>query len=112
MSEWFVVANSFAAPFFSDTSEDYVEGETARDALKLFMEGYKHPFGLFAAVVYESADDYHKGRAPAARWTSNKAVAVEKIVKERGAVLFDESGPDGFIADGVRYDIPKGGKFT
>jgi hypothetical protein len=26
--EYFVVANSFAAPFFSDTSTKFVEGET------------------------------------------------------------------------------------
>lgn len=60
MTEFFIQANSFAAPFFSDTSNGYQEGVSAEDALERFTEQYTHPYGLFAADVYGNADDFHK----------------------------------------------------
>jgi len=73
MSEYFIVANSFAAPFFSDTSTSYQKGKNAKEALLLFAEKYKHPCGLYAAVVYKNSDAYHKGQKPLAKWLSNEA---------------------------------------
>ena len=60
MAEYFVVANSFAAPLISDQSTEYVQGESPADALERFAAEYKHPAGLYAAALYESADAYHK----------------------------------------------------
>lgn len=73
MNEYFIVANSFAAPFFSDNSTSYQEGESAEQALELFAERYRHPASLYAAVVYENADAYHKGKKPLAKWICNEA---------------------------------------
>lgn len=75
MTEYFIVANSFAAPFVSDTSNTYVTADTPEDALYDFAEDYGHPFGLYSANAYASADDFHKGKEPLARWRSNKAQA-------------------------------------
>lgn len=73
MSEFFIVANSFAAPFFSDTSTHYQQADTAEKALELFAKQYKHPYGLYAACVYENADAYHKNQKPLAKWLSNES---------------------------------------
>jgi hypothetical protein len=60
MREYFIRANSFAAPFFSDTSEEFVKAPSAQKALDYFVANYKHPCGLYAARAYASADLYHK----------------------------------------------------
>jgi hypothetical protein len=64
--EYFVVANSKAAPFVSDTSNKFQKGRSPHEALGLFIEAYSHPSGLFSAAVYESSDDFHKGKKPLA----------------------------------------------
>lgn len=69
--EFFITARSFAAPFFSDESTGYVKAESAEAALTKFAAGYSHPFGLYAAEAWESADHYQKSKVPLARWLSN-----------------------------------------
>ncbi len=66
--EWFVMTNSKAAPFFSDTDMRYVKAETANEALGTAMAEYKHPCGLYAIGVFDSADAYHHGAKPVATW--------------------------------------------
>ena len=73
MTEYFIVANSFAAPFVSDTSESFQKAESPKEALELFAKRYKHPCGLYAANCYKSANDYHKNKKPLAKWLSNEA---------------------------------------
>lgn len=73
MTEYFIIANSFAAPFFSDTSNGYVLADTPQNALLKFIKKYKHPAGLFAAIVFNNADDYHKNKPHLVRWMSNAA---------------------------------------
>ena len=68
MKEFFIVSNSCAAPFFSDTGMSFVFGDTPEQALGLFVKNYKHPFGLYAAAIYNNSDAYHKGLAPIVRW--------------------------------------------
>lgn len=38
MSEWFITANSFAAPFISDTSTHFIEASSAKEALEKFSK--------------------------------------------------------------------------
>ncbi len=73
MQEYFIIANSFAAPFCSDESRTYVTGQTPLIALQEFATRYSHPYGLYAAAAYKSADAYHKGEKPLAKWLSNKS---------------------------------------
>lgn len=68
--EFFYRANSKAAPFFSDTSEGYVEAKNAIEAAHKVRKDYSHPCGLFALNIYENADAYHKGNEPVAIWRS------------------------------------------
>lgn len=76
MPEYFVFANSFAAPFFSDPSTGYTTGDTPQDGLRSFVASYNHPCGLYAAMLYVSADAYHKGHDPLGRWLSNDAALM------------------------------------
>ncbi len=73
MNEYFIVANSFAAPFFSDETEKFVFGETPKDALLKFVQEYKHPSGLFSAWLYKDANAERKNEQPLAKWHSNAA---------------------------------------
>lgn len=82
VNEYFIIANSFAAPFFSDTSEKYVVAEDHLNALNDFVKNYSHPQGLFAAAIYPNADAYHKDEKPLARWLSNKAQDNDGPAKE------------------------------
>ena len=72
MTEYFIVANTYAAPFFSDTSHSFERGDTPRDALDAFVAS--HLATLYAAVVYESADAFHKEEKALAQWLSEKAI--------------------------------------
>ena len=72
MGEYFVRANSFAAPFVSDTSTGYSEGDTPSAAMLALVEGYSHPCHLYAADLYASADDFHKGCPALVSWRSNR----------------------------------------
>lgn len=79
MTEFFIVANSNAAPIVSDTSETYVEAETADGALVEFVAQYEHSFGLYSCNVYENADAYRKREEPLAKWRSKRAMAQEAL---------------------------------
>lgn len=67
------MANSFAAPFVSDRSTGYIEAADPARALDELRESYDHPCGLYVALIYASADDWHKDAGPLARWLSPKA---------------------------------------
>jgi hypothetical protein len=108
VKEFFVVANSFAAPFCSDQSTHYATGATPPEALDRFArKEYKHPAGLYAAEIYDSADGYHKGRNPLARWLSNHAWEIEL----RKPTMICSNGPGKLELDGVTVEIkdPKHG---
>ncbi len=78
MPEYFIVANSGAAPFVSDTSHHYAKGRSPGEAFGRFKRKYKHPCGLYAAVVYPNADAYHKEEKPLLNWLSEKAKKQEE----------------------------------
>lgn len=89
MPEFFVVANSCAAPMVSDESFHYVEAPSSASALERLVTDYKHPFGLYAAAAYYSSDDFHKSHKPAARWLSNKALqAQSERAGSKGMITF------------------------
>jgi len=68
MNEYFIVANSFAAPFVSDTSRRWQRGENPSEALLIFVKEYMHPCGLFSAHLYKDANAESKGEQPLAKW--------------------------------------------
>lgn len=112
MNEYFIVAESFAAPFVSDRSEQFVIHDTPESALSCFAETYKHPAGLYSANCYASADAYHKGEDPLVRWLCNHEIEKQKITKPLGAYSYLGHGPGDFEINRVRYKIdnPKGGQ--
>jgi hypothetical protein len=68
MNEYFIVANSRAAPFVSDQSTHFVAGDNPHKAIAEFARNYSHPCGLFAAELYENANSYHKGERHLTAW--------------------------------------------
>ena len=82
MPEYFIVTNSFAAPFFSDTDTFFEIAEGPNTALEQVVAHYKHPAGLYAAIAYQNSDAYHKGEKPIARWLCNEARAIQDLTKD------------------------------
>ncbi len=78
MREFFIVANSKAAPFVSDTKKTFVDGDTPEQALETFTAGYSHPCGLYSAGVWKDANAYQKNKEPLARYLSDKAQKDEE----------------------------------
>lgn len=110
---YFVVASSFAAPFFSDRSTSFVSGNTPGQALAQYAANYSHPFGLYAAALYASADAYHSNEKPLVKWLCN--FEQERIRQTAGlaAYLFSCDG-DAMVIDDRRVVVknPKGGSFV
>jgi len=78
MNEYYIVANSFAAPFVSDTSKKWWNGINSADALLSFVKEYKHPCGLYVAWIYEDANHASKNpEKPLRKWESNAAIYGE-----------------------------------
>jgi hypothetical protein len=110
--EYFVFANSFAAPFVSDSSTDFVQADAPLDALKKFVADYKHPAGLYFAALFASSDDYHKGRTPLAKWTCNHEIKLAEM-RKKGACAFLSEKPGLIQIDGKKIEVekPKDGSF-
>lgn len=110
--EYFICANSFAAPFFSDDSTDYVDAPSPKLALEKFASEYDHPAGLYAAVCYDSADAFHKGREPLAKWLCNHEIEKTRLTKDLGSYSYRGDGPGRFEIDGVLHTVenPKAGR--
>jgi len=114
MTEYFIFSNSFAAPFFSDSGTHYVKAESPKKALTKFVASYSHPCGLYAAILYRNADDYHKNKAPLAKWISNHEAAMQKATKRKSGYSYMGHAPGDFEIDGKRItvDDPKGGRIV
>lgn len=106
MTEFYIEANSFAAPFFSDQSNGYVEAADAAEALLKFAADYSHPCGLYAAVAYTSADACNKGEKPLARWLSNQAQRLQGVT---GSIRFDGPGRGEINGERIEIENPKEG---
>ncbi len=111
MSEYFIVAESFAAPFFSDQSVCHVQGETPEQAVENFRAEYRHPSGLYSAAAFESADAYHKGADPLCRWLCNHELARQQATRDKSGYSYLGHEPGKFEIDGEMFNIPdpKGG---
>lgn len=109
--EYFIVANSFAAPFCSDQSTGFIDAESPTSALETFAAGYKHPCGLYAAEVYASANAYHKSEKPLAKWLCNHEIAKQEATEGMSGYAYLGQGPGGFEIDGRRINVrdPKAG---
>jgi hypothetical protein len=105
MNEYFIIANSFAAPFVSDTSEGYETGNNAKEALRKYVEKYTHPAGLYSARCYASADDYHKGKPFLAEYLSNHERALQKATKNKGSYSYMGNGAGDFEIDHKRIKV-------
>ena len=114
MTKYFVCANSFAAPFFSNTSTGYCYGETPEDALVKFAAAHEHPRGLFAAALYVSADAYHSDERPLAKWLCNDEQERMRRTKGKGAYIMCHHGPGLMTIDGESVAVadPKGGSLV
>ncbi len=112
MMEFCIQANSFAAPFVSDTSEAFVEAETAEQALAAYVESYSHPAGLYSAIVWDSADSMMKGKPALAKWVCNQVIKIQELTKDLSGYTFRGDGPGAFEINGTRYETedPQGGK--
>lgn len=110
--EYFIVANSFAAPFFSDTDKSFQEASNPEEALLKFKDGYRHPAGLYGAGVWADANAYHKNEKPLARWVCNLALAKEEAAKGKGSYSMLGVSQSEFEIDGVRHKVenPRCGK--
>ena len=73
MKEFFVVTNSNAAPFFSDTDQQFIKAETAERAADKVRLEYTHACGLYSLRVWADANAYHKGEKCLAEWDSPRA---------------------------------------
>jgi hypothetical protein len=105
--QWFVQTNSFAAPFCSDTGTQYVEANTAAQALTRAAYTYTHPCGLFSAAAWPSADAMHKGEPAAAMWLSNHEIERRRLTAGLGAYTYRGIAPGEFEIDGERHSIKK-----
>jgi hypothetical protein len=113
--EFFIQANSFAAPFFSDTSWEFVTAETPEAALESFAANYEHPCGLYAAACYESADAYHKNpREPLARWLCNHEIEKQRLTKDLKGYSILGHEPGRFEINGKMHVVqnPKAGRLV
>jgi len=73
---YYYQTNSNAAPFISDVYSDFIEAPTAMLALKQVVAEYKHPCGLYAAVIQSESK-----QKTLARFISMYAIATEKARK-------------------------------
>ena len=111
MTRYFVVAHSFAAPFVSDESTDYVDGKNPDEALRAFARAYNHPCGLYAANLYASADAYHMNEKPLARWLCNHEREKRRVLKPLECGVYRGEGPGKFYVNDKLHVVknPKGG---
>jgi hypothetical protein len=114
VSEYFIQARSFGAPFVSDESTAYMEAASPQRALELYAAGYDHPAGLYAAEAYTNADAFHKGEKPLAQWLCNHERAKQQLTADLDRYPYLGHGPGDFEIDGVRHHIddPKSGSVT
>ena len=81
MREYFVITNSNAAPFFSDTDKMFMKAKSPEECVKKVRKNYKHPAGLYAMAVFADANAYYKGEKPLVCWLSKRADIRQNGVK-------------------------------
>lgn len=111
---YFIVANSFAAPFFSDQSTSFIEAATEVEALLQFKAKYSHPAGLYSANCYASADAYHGGQPQLAQWLCNHEIEKQRLTKDISGYSFLGHEPGRFEINRVMHVVenPKEGQIV
>ena len=103
--EYFVVTNSFAAPFFSDQGNMFVTAISPQEALEIATKRYTHPCGLYSAGCYASADAYHKGQKVLARWLRNLVIEQERLTKGLEGYSICHESESVLVINGIRHII-------
>ena len=76
-TEFFVVTESFPAPFIGDMQMKRINSVSAQALINNITidergrgraNWYHHPSGLHAVKIYDSADNYHKRRPALIEW--------------------------------------------
>lgn len=104
--EFYIKAQSFAAPFFSDPSSAFVKAKTPKLALEKFAKEYNHPCGLYAAAAFTSSDAMKKGQKPLRRWLSNHERGIQKATKNKSGYSYLGREPGKFEIDGKLIVVP------
>ena len=86
--------NSNAAPFFSDYGNGFVKAENPRQALEKIVREYRHPAGLFAAVIKAPTPK----QPVLAKYFSARA-ATQEAAPPAGGRIWKE---DGLYVDGKK----------
>lgn len=109
-TEYFVVVNTFATPFISETYTKFIEGESPAQALLEYCEKVRP----YSANVYWDANDYHKGKEPVARYLCNKEIAKQEAAKGLNSFTYESKHEDSFIMDGVEHFVnnPRDGRLV
>jgi len=112
MTEYFVVTTSFAAPFFSDEDERFVDADSPEAALEKVAREYKHPAGLYAALCYADANAKAKREKPLAKWLCNHEIEKMRLTADKGAYSYFGHETGHFDIDGKRHVVenPKEGR--
>ena len=90
------VTNSNAAPFVSDTDSGFIEATDPKSALEKIVRSYKHPAGLYAAVIKLPTPE----NPVVARYLSGRAATLDSAPtgltqwKEEGLYVDDKKIPD------------------
>ena len=71
MPEYFIVANTFAAPIVSDEVKKFIKADTPEQASLLFITSESR--AIYALAVYTDANAFEKGEKYLYRWFSVKA---------------------------------------
>lgn len=87
-NEYFIKAQSFAAPFCSDESQGFISADSPADALEVFARKYSHPCGLYSAFCYKDANAEAKGHKPLAKWLCNYEAEKQRLTHNLGSYSF------------------------
>lgn len=111
-TRYFIAGETFAAPFFSERISTYVEAATPEAALEQLSEKMRAELGLYAACAYPSADAYHEGKEPLARWLSNHEIAKQEATRDLGGYSYLGEGAGRFRINETWYQVedPRGGR--
>lgn len=93
---YFYETNSNAAPFCSDSDYGFVEATDPVEALKKIVKKYRHPAGLFPALISEASEK----RKSLARYLSGRAATAQYA--PCGMTHWEK---DGLVVDGKKYAI-------
>ncbi len=113
MSEYFIKATTFPAPFISETVSKFVEAPSPEKALERFVAEFQWEVGVYAANCYTDANSEHKGQEPLAQWLCNKEIAHREATKDlKGGHSYYSESPERFRINGEWFtvDNPKQGR--